>query len=404
MIAERYTSQFYPSAIYLQTTVALESGCGELFVSSGRLYEKQGWRDITQDTQEEQAPSEEEPSTASIPPLNVGEQVLVSDIQQQQKQTSPPKPYTDSSLLNAMTSIHKHVKNPQVAQLLKDVKGIGTVATRAGIIEKLVQHKLIQRKSKQFHPTDVGVTHYKLMPPEITDPDMAGLFELKTQEVERGDLTKEDFLDILGNFINTQTQSKAQWQDNAKKLGFAEKQRKASKPCRNCKSPMKGVVSKLHKNKLYLCEACDSIYANDGGNVGFCIKGPLNKSDEKARQERLNERLKDAPPCPECASPILKVKPNSGKKPFWGCRECNSKFADFAGEIGPMFVQRGESVQSEADGPQCPDCGNPMHRRTTNKKQPMLACDHCQSMCWYDKGKPGKFFKRGGEMITQETK
>ena len=209
--------------------------------------------------------------------------------------------------------------------------------------------------------------------------------------------------DILASFVNAQMQAKTQWEENAKKLGFAEKQRKASKPCRHCKSPMKAVVSKKHKSKLFLCEACDSIYANDSGTVGFCIKGPLNESDEKAREERLNERLKDAPPCPECSSPILKVKPNSGKKPFWGCRACDSKFADFAGEIGPIFVKRGESVKSEADGPSCPDCENPMHRRTTTKKQAMLICEHCESMCWYDKGKPGKFFKRGGQMVSAES-
>jgi len=400
IISERYAAQFLPPAVFLQTSVLLVSACGEQFVTNGRLYESMGWRELKSPPSDDENEGDEDEDSSEIPFLEVGEIVQVCDIQAPTKQTKPPRPYTDATLLKAMVGIDKHVQNKKIAQLLKAGKGIGTDATRGSIIEKLVQHKLIVRKSKNINPTDVGITHYQLMPPEITAPDMAALFELKTQEVQQGSITKEQFLTMLDGFVRAQIQGADKWVANAQRLGVQPPQTKSEKSCRHCQGGLKSVKSAATQTKLYLCQGCDSIYANDGGNAGICIKGPLKESDLKARQERLQERLKDAPPCPVCKAPILKTASGKGKKPFWGCRSCNSAFADFGGQIGPVFMLRGERIQAPADGPACPDCTQPMHRRTTSKKKPIFVCETCDSMCWTHKGGVGKWFKYRGEMIS----
>lgn len=396
IIAQRYIALFHPPGIYERKDVLIESSCGESFSASSKEYITEGWTALYPKKDSELKESEDL-SPIHLPDLSVGTKATVDHLSCEKKKTQPPKPYTDASLISAMINIDKHVLNKEIAALLKDSKGIGTEATRSGILEKLVTHQLIERKKKSYWPTTLGKYHYSLLPREIVEPDMAALFELKNRQIEQGELSIESFLDIIYGFTQSQVQAQSEWITNAKKLALPEAMaQKKGKPCRSCESPMIKAVSKEKKTKLFVCRSCDSLFLNESGKVGVCIKGKLKEQDALEKKARLEERIKDAPPCPECGEPILKNKSSNKDVFYWSCFSCKSAFSDFAGEIGPIYRKRGESFSAGPDGLPCPDCDQAMLRRMTKNKRPILVCQSCDSIAWYDAGKVGKFIKRKG--------
>jgi len=396
LVCLRYMMQFMSDAEYATRSVVVRSDGGEMFKASSKVYISQGWRALHVADSES---DDEEANIPAIPKLEEGVAVSITEIRSEEKTTQPPKHYTDSSLLDAMTNIHRHVSDKEVAKHLKEGEGIGTEATRADIIEKLVSHELIYREAKKIKSTKAGRFHCSLMPADLTTPDMAGLFEYSTKQVQGGELSQNDFLDFIGSFITHQIDNAEAWVEKAKGIGVDSSMPK----CRACENPMKLRKTKKDKRKIWVCSACDSIYMDEAGAPGICVKGELKESDQQEKEARLQERMKDAPPCPRCQSPILKEKSKS-KKIYWRCRGCNSCFFDYAGEIGPAYVVEGERQEIKPDGPECTQCGATMFRRLTKKKKPMFACNECDSMAWSDNGEIGQYFKIRGEMQNSKAK
>lgn len=396
MICIRYAMQFMEDAQFVLRSVTIETSRGDRYKAADKRYLSLGWRLL-----ESSEPLEDvvEENSSAIPLLAMGDSVDIVGVNIEEKVTKPPKHHTDASLLDAMTNIHRHVTDKEIAASLKEGEGIGTEATRADIVEKLVQHQLISRNGKKILSTEEGRLHCSLMPDDLTSPDMAGLFECITRQVETGDVTEDQFLQFIGKFVALQVESSSQWLENARVAGIADNLPK----CRACGSHVKQRQTKADNRKIWVCSDCDSIYMNESGAVGYCIKGELRESDLAERETRLKERLKAAPPCPRCNHPILKERSKS-KKMYWSCRGCHSCFLDMAGEIGPAYIVDGERREIQADGPQCTHCQSPMHRRMTKKKTPIFICNECDSMAWSDNGKLGQYFKINGEMQNSRRK
>ncbi|CAM3787413.1 DNA topoisomerase 3 [Vreelandella rituensis] len=407
MICRRYAAQFFPPAEFNATRLLAKTlETQQLFKATGKQWLAQGWR-VTLDTKaaDEDAESEEESeATGELPPMQKGDALTLEEVVSQCKQTNPPKHFTDGSLLDAMTSIHRFVEDPKIRAMLKEGDGIGTEATRANILEKLVKHGLIVREKKLIKSTMAGQAHYHLMPQAMTTPDMAGLFESRTRQIEDGETTLESFLESVDGFIREQLSLKEDWGRRARELGLEPPKKTPGPPCRHCESELTKVKSKLTKKFLMLCKACNSLFEHDSGLPGFCVKGPLKEQDMAAKQARRQERMKDAPPCPECQAPILRFKSTKTQKHFWRCTGCESFYTDLAGKLGPAFVVRGEKVEPKADGPPCPECESNMSRQITKKKKPFFLCRECDTMCWSDEGELGKVFKRRGEMVNTASK
>ena len=209
MVALRFIAAFYPPCQVSTTTVLAQAG--EVpFKVTGREILEQGWREvfatpIANSSQGERpiggTPSENESDTESseqkaLPSFKKGESGP-HEPQLQEKTTTPPKFYTEATLLRAMETAGKTVDNEELRDAMKE-NGIGRPSTRAAIIEKLFQRKYIVREKKNIKATEVGINLiHTIISPLLKSAELTGLWEKKLREIERGDFQAQQFLDEL---------------------------------------------------------------------------------------------------------------------------------------------------------------------------------------------------------------
>ena len=209
MVALRFIAAFYPPCQVANTTVLAQAG--EVpFKVTGREVLEQGWREvfatpIANSSQSEHpiggTPSENESDTESseqkaLPSFRKGESGP-HEPQLQEKTTTPPKYYTEATLLRAMETAGKTVDNEELRDAMKE-NGIGRPSTRAAIIEKLFQRKYIVREKKNIKATEVGINLiHTIISPLLKSAELTGLWEKKLREIERGDFQAQQFLDEL---------------------------------------------------------------------------------------------------------------------------------------------------------------------------------------------------------------
>ena len=209
MVALRFIAAFYPPCQVANTTVLAQAG--EVpFKVTGREIIEQGWREvfaapIANNSQGERpiggTPSENESETEpseqkALPSFKKGESGP-HEPQLQEKTTTPPKYYTEATLLRAMETAGKTVDNEELRDAMKE-NGIGRPSTRAAIIEKLFQRKYIVREKKNIKATEVGINLiHTIISPLLKSAELTGLWEKKLREIERGDFQAQQFLDEL---------------------------------------------------------------------------------------------------------------------------------------------------------------------------------------------------------------
>ena len=199
LVALRFIAAFYPECEVSNTTVLAKAG--ELdFKVTGREVLKPGWRVVfdekdlkdTADTKD----SNEEESTKSLPSFVKGESGS-HEPQLKEKTTTPPKYYTEATLLRAMETAGKTVEDEDLRDAMKE-NGIGRPSTRAAIIEKLFQRKYIVKERKTIKATPVGIELINtIISPLLKSAELTGLWEKKLREIERGEYTAQQFLDEL---------------------------------------------------------------------------------------------------------------------------------------------------------------------------------------------------------------
>ena len=192
LVALRFIAAFYPDCEVANTTVLAKTGEVD-FKVTGRQILKQGWREVfvkekqEDDTQEEQK---------TLPAFVKGESGSHQP-QLQEKTTTPPKYYTEATLLRAMETAGKTVDDEGLRDAMKE-NGIGRPSTRAAIIEKLFQRKYIVREKKNIHATELGINLIKtIISPLLKSAELTGRWEKKLREIERGTYTAQQFLDEL---------------------------------------------------------------------------------------------------------------------------------------------------------------------------------------------------------------
>jgi DNA topoisomerase-3 len=204
LVCRRYLAQFYPPHEYLQTTIELEVA-GERFEASGRQTTTLGWKALYADPETEGAPipaeaeiDRERERVAPPPRLTPGARVTVDVAAVLAKRTSPPKPFTDASLIAAMVSVAKFVQSPDVKKILTEADGIGTPATRAAIIETLFDRKYVERVGRTIVSTETGRALVRSLPEVATTPDMTAVWETAMRAITEGTQTSSAFLDRVG--------------------------------------------------------------------------------------------------------------------------------------------------------------------------------------------------------------
>ena len=198
LVATHFIAAFYPECEVSNTTVLAKAGEID-FKVTGREVIKPGWRTVFEkesDASDESDKSDESENTKSLPSFTKGESGSHEPILKE-KTTTPPKYYTEATLLRAMETAGKTVEDEELRDAMKE-NGIGRPSTRAAIIEKLYQRKYIVKQGKSLRATETGINLIHLIiSPLLKSAELTGLWEKKLREIERGDYMAQDFLTEL---------------------------------------------------------------------------------------------------------------------------------------------------------------------------------------------------------------
>jgi len=213
LVALHFIAVFYPECEVSNTTVLAKAGDID-FKVTGREVIQPGWRVVfDNDRSQSELNGENDANGAndgndandeaakSLPAFVKGESGAHIP-QLKEKTTTPPKYYTEATLLRAMETAGKTVENDELREAMKE-NGIGRPSTRAAIIEKLYQRKYIVKQGKSLRATETGINLIHLIiSPLLKSAELTGLWEKKLREIERGEYTAQQFLDELKNMTS----------------------------------------------------------------------------------------------------------------------------------------------------------------------------------------------------------
>lgn len=202
LIVRQYLAQFYPAYIYQQTQVELLIAQGK-FTTNAKVPMQLGWKVMFQSAKVKNRQTQQDDSEQELPKLTVGESLHCQQGHIAEKVTQAPKPYTDASLLSAMTGIARFVQESSIKKILKDTDGLGTEATRAGIIELLFKRGFLQRTGKSITATDIGTSLINALPKMATTPDMTAQWEATLNDISERKNNYQNFITPLTNTLIT---------------------------------------------------------------------------------------------------------------------------------------------------------------------------------------------------------
>jgi len=238
-VVRRFLAIFHPSAEFLQTTRVTRVG-EHAFRTDGRVLKSPGWLAVYG--------RDAETGNENLPPVEVGERVPVVDVAAQPNQTKPPARYSEATLLSAMEGAGKLVGDDELRAAMEQ-KGLGTPATRAAVIEGLIQEDYVHRNGKELVPTPkafslmFALRHFGI--DEITSPELTGDWEHKLKLMEAGKLRRDEFME----HIEAVTRDLVERVRNGEipETAFAT----VPAPCPKCG----GVIQENYRK--FQCQACD---------------------------------------------------------------------------------------------------------------------------------------------------
>ncbi len=212
MAVRRFLAVFHPEAVFentrVETTVSAEGaepGAGHVFRTRGRLLLVPGWRGVYDEVAadakgEGEAREDDEDTDQQLPRLLEDEPVQTREIESARKETKPPRRYSDASLLGAMETAGKLVDDDELREAMKD-SGIGTPATRAAIIERLITVGYLERDGRALVATEKGLNVVRLLNEHaLTSPGLTGSWEQRLGKIERGEDSRKKFMSDIAGF------------------------------------------------------------------------------------------------------------------------------------------------------------------------------------------------------------
>jgi DNA topoisomerase-3 len=281
LIRRRYLAQFFPAHEYDQTVIELDCQ-GYKFRASGRVDRVAGWKTAYQEPETDTGAEDKKAGAGheeaqALPQLSAGDTVLAQDLVSLTRQTKPPAPYTEGTLIQAMKGIAKLVENPKLKAILRENAGIGTEATRANIIETLLHRKLLERvgKKKQLRATPKGAALIAMLPDAVKDPALTAAWEQALESIASGEMTLMQFMDKQQNWL--------------------------LKVLERAKS---GVNIPVQPESVAVTGGADAATMTTRGNAS-------------SQQAGAAAQDADGKACPVCGKPMLKRNGKYGD--FWGC-------------------------------------------------------------------------------------
>lgn len=270
LIARRYLALFYPACIYDNTsvTVAVE---GEEFHAKGKIMKEPGWRQVYDRNRGDEG-TEEDMTDQTLPQLEQGRQVNVRKCAIHQRQTQPPARYTEAALLTVMENFN-----------------LGTPATRADIIEKLLQTDSIERRGNYLVPTAKADQLLDLVPGELRSPELTAKWERTLEAIARGKGNKQEFLTGIRKQARTMVLEVAQSEQDYKHHNATRSR------CPDCGKFL--LERNTKQGKMLVCP---------DRNCGYRLKDSKNVTNRR---------------CPQCHKKMELRQGKAGK--FFQCKPCN---------------------------------------------------------------------------------
>jgi len=210
LVARQYLIQFYPDFEYMDKQVDTEIA-GGLFIARQKEIVSSGWKVLMA---VKSSNLDDDFSAKKLPNVKKNDSVKCVNAELLEKQTSPPKYFSDATLLSAMTGIARYVTDPSIKKVLRDTDGLGTEATRAGIIELLFKREFLVRKGKEIRATDIGRQLVIALPRQMVIPDMTAHWESQLEAISNREVK-------YNNFMEPMTQSLNQLIDEVKSVTFS---------------------------------------------------------------------------------------------------------------------------------------------------------------------------------------
>jgi DNA topoisomerase III len=242
LVARRFLAVFFPAARFENTTVVTEVR-EETFLSRGRVVLEAGWRALYPDG----VGGRKEKEPPVLPPIEVGQEWAVAKVGVKEGETKPPPRYSESALLGAMETAGKLVEDEELRQQMKD-SGLGTPATRAATIERLIKVGYIEREKKALVPTEKGKSLIGLLGESpLTSAELTARWEERLAKMEKGAERRPDFMSDINGFAAKLVEEVRGME--GEKLAAPSRSRESLGPCPKCGSPV------VETKKAYGCSA-----------------------------------------------------------------------------------------------------------------------------------------------------
>ncbi|MED4654085.1 DNA topoisomerase III [Bacillus pseudomycoides] len=246
LVVKRFLAVLFPAFEYEQLTLRTKIA-DETFVARGKTILHSGWKEVYENRFEDDD-AVEDLKEQILPRIEKGDTLSVKLIAQTSGQTKPLARFNEATLLSAMENPTKYMdtQNKQLADTLKSTGGLGTVATRADIIDKLFNSFLIEKRGKDIHITSKGRQLLDLVPEELKSPTLTAEWEQKLEAIAKGKLKKEIFISEMKNYTK---EIVAEIKSSDKKY---KHENISTKTCPDCGKPMLEVNGK--KGKMLVCQ------------------------------------------------------------------------------------------------------------------------------------------------------
>ena len=207
LVIRRFLAVLYPPFEYEQTTIVVKAG-GESFIAKGRIIKAPGWKEVYENQEDGEEAEEEGICGQELPDIKKGDCLNGLVYSVTEGKTKPPAPFNEATLLSAMENPVKYMetRDKDMIKALGETGGLGTVATRADIIEKLFNSFLIEKKGKDIFVTSKARQLLELVPEELKKPELTADWEMKLAGMAKGTLKRNAFMRDIRAYAAALTQ------------------------------------------------------------------------------------------------------------------------------------------------------------------------------------------------------
>ncbi len=257
MVVRRFLAVLSPACVYEEAVIEGRAG-GETFTARGQILVSPGWRaayeggfadeEFEEDEAEAEAWQEEKGKGQSLPDVRQGQKLEIAQAAVRNGKTKPPKRFTEATLLAAMENPVRYMesKDKLAARTLGETGGLGTVATRADIIDKLFSNFMMEKRGNEIYLTQKAKQLLTLVPEDLRKPELTASWELKLSDIAKGKLRQQTFINDIRDYT-------AQIVEEIKAgQGTYRHENMTNKPCPVCGKKLLAVNGK--NSRMLVCQ------------------------------------------------------------------------------------------------------------------------------------------------------